>query len=102
MTAVQSDPETFLTCSQIAHTLGLHPSAPQRWILKGSQLSSGDRQKLQAIATPGGWRVKQQWLDDFLAVLTADRSGKLEDAPKPAPKSERVARMNAALAAAGF
>ncbi len=85
MPAVLSDPEAFLTCSQIAHLLGLHPSAPQRWIMKGSVLSSGAREKLQALATPGGWRVKREWLDHFLAVLTADRAGTPDDSPKPAP-----------------
>jgi hypothetical protein len=101
---IQADPEILLSPSHIARILNCHPSAPVRWIQGGSLLSSGVRLKLQAVRTPGGWRVRREWLDQFLAALTADRSrpGKEEGAPKPGPKSERVAQMRAGLAAAGF
>jgi hypothetical protein len=95
---------TLLTPVVIARTHDCHPSAVVRWIQKGTPLSTGSRLRLAAVRTPGGWRVKPEDLDQFLEALTADRlrPGKDEAAPKPAPKSERVAAMNARLSAAGM
>jgi hypothetical protein len=105
MTAALADNETLLTTSQVAHILGCHPSACVRWIQKGTLLSDGVRLKLEALATPGGWRVRREWLDAFLERITVDRAGTpntTPETPKSIPKSERVARMHAGLAAAGF
>ncbi len=100
--AVEADLEPLLTTSQVAHRLGCAPSACVRWIQQGSVLSNGSRLRLEAIAIPGGWRIRQSALDAFLAALTEDRAGKLDDTPKPSAKSPRVAAMRSALAAAGF
>jgi hypothetical protein len=59
--------------------------------------------RLPAYRTPGGWRIKPEDLERFFQTLTADRlSPGTNDTPKPAPRSERVARMRAELAAQGF
>jgi hypothetical protein len=97
-------PETYLTPAYIARTLGNHPSAAVRWMRRGALLSDGSRLFLRYVALPGGYRVKQEWLDEFLETLTADRSraGKPEGTAKAAPMSKRVAKMRAELAEAGF
>jgi hypothetical protein len=98
------DLATLLTPVVIARTHDCHPSAVVRWIQKGTPLSTGSRLRLAAVRTPGGWRVRREDLEQFLEALTADRlrPGTVEDTPKSTPKTERVARMNAGLAAAGF
>jgi hypothetical protein len=40
---------------------------------RGALLLDGSPLFLRYIALPGGYRVKQEWLDEFLDVLTADR-----------------------------
>ncbi len=103
MPIVQNDLETRLTCADIARECCCHPSAVSRWIQKGAVLSTGEHVKLQAIRTPGGWRVWRSDLDQFLEVLTADRLR--PDAPtesKPTPKSAHRAKLNAELARNGF
>jgi hypothetical protein len=102
MSAVLADLEPLLTTSQVAHRLGCAPSACVRWIQKGSVLSNGARLRLEAIATPGGWRIRPSALDAFLAALTDDRAGKPAEAPNMSAKSPRVVEMHSALAAAGF
>ncbi len=102
MSAVQSDNRPYLTPCDISRILGCHPSAPIRWLSRGSVLSSGERLKLQAVRTPGGWRIRQDWLDSFLEAMTADR---MKDAPETAPRPGRRpgnAELESRLAAAGF
>src|SRR4051812_45513222 len=100
---VQASPERRSTVSEIAHELGCHPSAPVRWIQRGAVLSTGERVKLRAIATPGGWRIRREDLDAFLEVLTADRQRPEAAAEsRPTPKAAHVASMRAGLAANGF
>jgi excisionase family DNA binding protein len=101
MSTVQAD-EQLLTTSEVAHLLKCHPSAPIRWIQRGSELSDKSRLKLQAIRSPGGWRISRAALDAFLQRLTDDRAGKPDAAPQAPPKSQRVARMNTELANAGL
>jgi hypothetical protein len=102
MSAVQTDLEPLLTTSQVAHILGCNPSAVVRWIQKGSLLSNETRLFLEALATPGGWRVRRSALDAYLARLTADRTGKPAPASTPARQTARTERLDAELAAAGF
>ena len=100
MPAVQDD---RLTPAQIAREFDKHPSAPVRWIQKGALLSTGERARLKALSTPGGWRVRREDLDAFLETLTADRlRPDVTTAPKATPKAARVAKLKAALAGAGF
>jgi hypothetical protein len=104
MGIAQAELPTLLTPVAISRTHDCHPSAVVRWIQKGTPLSTGTRLRLAATRTPGGWRVRREDLEQFLEALTADRlrPGKEEAASKLTPKSERVARMNAGLAVAGF
>ncbi len=76
--------ETFLTPTNIARSLQLDPSAPVRWLRKGVLRPDGSRLRLQHICVPGGYRVKQEWLDAFLQALADDRAGKPTEAPKRA------------------
>jgi len=105
MGVVQADLSTLLTPVTIARTHDCHPSAVVRWIQKGTPLSTGVRLRLAALRTPGGWRIRREDLEQFLEILTADRLRPGTDGPaettKP-PRSQRVAKVNAALAAAGF
>jgi hypothetical protein len=74
----------------------IHPASITRHILKGVKLRNGSRRRLWALKTPGGWVTSREAIDEFLAVLTADRLG---EAPRPAVEPAAVA---AALDAAGF
>jgi hypothetical protein len=105
MATVQTSPESYLAPADISRILGNHPSAPVRWMRRGTVLSDGTRLFLRFVRLPGGYRVKPEWLDEFLAALTADRH-RGTDAPgdlaKPTPKAAHVASMRAGLAANGF
>jgi hypothetical protein len=105
----QSPAEIHDSPTDIARRLSNHPSAPIRWITKGTVLSNGQRLKLQAVRTPGGWRIRRDWLDAFLAALTADRQGGTDTASEAAGGSNRratdrrrLAALNAGLTQAGF
>jgi hypothetical protein len=79
MASAPTCPEVYLAPADIARTLGNHPSASVRWMRRGALLSDGRRLFLRFVRLPGGYRVKPEWLDEFLATLTADRQG--ESAP---------------------
>jgi hypothetical protein len=98
-----ADNEPFLIPSGVARQLGVHPSAVIRWMTKGTLLSDGSRLRLQHIKLPGSYRIRQQWVDDYLAALASDREhpGESPQIAKPA-RFARVEQMNVALAAAGF
>jgi hypothetical protein len=106
MVGTEPAPKQYISPSDIAHSLQVHPSAPVRWMTRGSLLTGGSRVFLKSIRLPGGFRTTQEWLDEFLRVVADDKVPTPDESPKPAtkptPKSERVARMNAGLAAAGF
>ncbi len=51
---------------------------------RGVLLSDNTRRILQHVCTPGGYRVKPEWLDAFLECIAADRAGKPEAAKQPA------------------
>ena len=92
----------LLTTSKVAHILGCSPQAVVRWIQKGSLLADDTRLYLEALSTPGGWRVRRSALDSYLARLTADRTNKPAPAMTPARQSARLERLDAELASAGF
>ena len=95
--------ETLLIPSDVANLLGVHPSAIIRWMTRGTLLRNGTRLRLQHIKLPGSYRIKRQWLDEYLEALATDRQG-ADDAPAPKPtrRSQHSALVNAELAAAGF
>jgi hypothetical protein len=105
----QNQAEIYDTPTDVARRLNCHPSGPVRWITKGAMLSDGQRLKLKALRTPGGWRIRRDWLDAFLAALTADRQGGADKASDAAGRSKhsspdrcRLAAMHAGLSSAGF
>jgi hypothetical protein len=103
MSTVAVNPEIRLSLVAIARELACHPSGPLRWITRGALLTSGERIKLVASRTPGGWRVRREDLDAFLAILTADRLRPEETSARTSsPNRARVAQMEKDLAGAGF
>jgi hypothetical protein len=96
----------WLTPSIIAYELTLHPSAPVRWIQQGILLTSGERLRLDATRSPGGWRVKREDLNRFLEAITTDRLSPPEP-PLPSrrlggPRRAYLARIDDALNKSGF
>jgi hypothetical protein len=95
----------WLTPVIISRELHTHPSAPVRWIQDGTLLSTGERVRLEALRTPGGWRVRREDLTRFLEVIAADRRQ-----PDREPKTvrqgrkrlEKLAKLDADLKEAGF
>ena len=102
MSAVVADLEPWLPTAKIARIVGTSPQAVVRWIQKGSLLADDTRLYLEAVATPGGWRVKRSALDAYLARLTADRTAKPGYKTSPSRQSARLERLDAELADAGF
>src|SRR4051794_19491 len=85
--------------SSIARSMDVSPAAVTRWIINGAKLRDGTRLKLKAIRLPGGFRTTQLWLDEFVEVLTRDRTG----ASMPSEVvGERARRAEMALAADGW
>jgi hypothetical protein len=101
--------KAYLAPADIARRLNNHPSAAIRWITRGAVLSNGQRLKLRALRSPGGWLVKPEWLDEFLQSLTEDRqlAGDESASPRPRPRlsAQRRAeleRVDRALASEGY
>ncbi len=92
----------YISPSDIARVLQVHPSAPVRWMRRGAVLSDGSRVRLQHLRLPGGFRTTQEWLDSFLRAVADGRSSSPEDSAKPSLKGPRVATMQAGLATAEF
>jgi hypothetical protein len=89
----------YLSVSETARGQGVSPSAVTRWILTGAARRDGTRLKLKAIRLPGGFRTTQQWIDEFIEILTRDRTG----ASMPAEViGERARRAEMALGADGW
>jgi hypothetical protein len=66
------------------------PQAIVRWATLGTKLRNGERLKLKAVRSPGGWLTREDWLQEFLDTLTADRSGLT--APPCAPARAAAAK----------
>jgi hypothetical protein len=64
---------TFRTMADAAKSLGTHPSAVSRWILRGIKGRDGQFRRLVASRIGGRWMVRQTDLDEFVAAVTADR-----------------------------
>jgi hypothetical protein len=73
MATAEASLETYLTPADIGRHTKNSPSAPIRWIQKGALLNDRSRLRLQAVRTPGGWRIRRDWLDDFLEAIADDR-----------------------------
>jgi hypothetical protein len=73
---------TYRTLSQVARRFPpsrggrpVHVATVTRWIIQGARLRDGTRLRLRAVRLPGRWVVEPEAVDEFLATLTADRSG---------------------------
>ena len=53
----------------------VHTSTVSRWITKGARANSGSFVKLGAKRFPGGWKVTDEALEEFLERLTAQSLG---------------------------
>ncbi len=103
-TVAETASERFLAPTEIARSLQLSPSAILRWLTRGVLLADGSRLKLRSVRLPGSYRVRPEWLDEFLRVVADDKvgsAGTAPEAPRPA-RSARVAEMNRRLHEAGF
>jgi hypothetical protein len=95
----------YLSPDQIAVLLAIHVNTVHRWLRDGVARSSGGRLRPESVRTPGGWRVREDHLWVFLDAVKADRTRPdTEEAPEvPRPiRSQRAARLDEKLAAAGF
>jgi hypothetical protein len=104
MVGIELAAEKYISPRDIARTLNIHPSAPVRWMRRGTALSDGSRVCLKHLRLPGGFRTTQAWLDAFLARIAddrADKTGNPVEASRPA-RTARVQEMNSRLAAEGF
>lgn len=77
-----------------------HQSKIMRAILEGtkSHKRPGERIKMRAIHNGGGWLTTAEWIQDYIAAITADRGG---CAPIDGVK-ERAERARSRLAASGW
>jgi hypothetical protein len=73
MATIETRPKLYLAPADIARELDRHPSAVVRWMRQGAILSDGTRLFLRFVRLPGGYRVRPEWLNEFLSGLTADR-----------------------------
>ena len=78
-----------------------HPTRVIRFMKVGTKLSDGSPLHMRAVATPAGLRTTREWVEEFLAALTADVLGDTEAAdpvstqpqnPAPAPTRRSPAR----------
>ncbi len=112
--AMTSPPTVYRSLSQIARRFPpnkgdkpVHPATLTRWILEGCALSDGSRLKLRAVRFPAGWRVTDQWVDEFLEAITTSRlAGNLVTSQTsirtPAKRRRDHRRAKGELKAAGF
>jgi hypothetical protein len=94
--------EIYLTPSDLAKSLQLHPAVPVRWMRRATVLSDGSRLCLLHLRVPGGFRTTRPWVDEFLQAIADDKAGAVNPAPKPPVKSARIRQLDADLQAAGF
>jgi hypothetical protein len=86
--------------AEVARNLGpgrngrpIHPSSVIRWIVDSVRLSNGARLRLRASRLPGGWRINDDDLRDFVAAVTADRLSDTTLATPPSPVCESARRL---------
>ena len=103
MSAFRDQTESYNSPTDVARLLGKHPNSVIRWIMQGALLSTGQKLRLQAVRSPGGWLIQKSWVDAFLADLTADRQRPDVPAEAPTtPKTKRIGRLKSKLTEAGF
>jgi hypothetical protein len=73
-----------------------HPAKIVRNIVRGVALKSrpGERKRLRAIRDSQGWLTTIEWIEQFIAELTADRLGAQAPNPMVDSRAERaIARL---------
>ncbi len=68
-----------------------HVATLGRWRDPGVLARDGSRIRLRCVRLPSGWRTTIEWVNQFLAALTADRDDQGNPTP-PAPLSQTPAR----------
>jgi hypothetical protein len=77
----------------------VHVGTVTRWVTLGARLRDGRRLRLKADRLPGRWIITPESVDEFIAALTADRSGTPMSAP-PAYDPARARTLAASRRAA--
>jgi hypothetical protein len=69
-----------------------HPAKIVRSIVRGtaSRARPGERLRLRAIRDSQGWLTTAEWIEEFLAALTADRLGAAAPNPLIEARAERA------------
>ena len=83
----------------------VHPSTIARWRSPGVRRRDGSYISLQAIRLPSGWATTVEWVEEFIAAVTAEKSG--QSAPPaairtPARRRREIERANRDLDAIGI
>ena len=79
-----------------ARTNGLlHLSTLIRWCTRGIRQPDGTRVRLRAVRAGSRWLTSDQWVDDFIAALTAAHIGE-EAATAPRSPTQRQHESEAA------
>jgi hypothetical protein len=90
---------------------GEHPhlSSAIRWITRGVKARNGQRIRLRALKTPGGWLSCSDWLLEFFEQQTLDRmetaydpSASVPTPVTPARRRREIAHTDRLLDAAGI
>jgi len=109
-----SPPAVYQSITQVASRFPsnrgdkrVHTATITRWILEGVTLSDGSKVKLRAVRFPAGWRTTDEWVDEFLEAITANRfDGKLVTSRNsirtPAERRRSHARAKKELKGSGF
>jgi hypothetical protein len=103
MSSVEA-PARYLSPSQIAVLLNVHDNTVNRWCRDGVRFSDGRRRRPELIRTPGGWRIREDHLWQFLDAVKADRTAEPSDAPEAtrSARGARIEQMEAGFAAIGL
>jgi hypothetical protein len=80
-------------CPQNREGVSVSPTSVVRWITEGVRLRSGDRLKLPAVRYPAGWRIAEDDFEQFIARLTADRTGEAASPITAARAEQSIARL---------
>jgi hypothetical protein len=82
-------------CPQNREGVSVSPTSVVRWIMDGVRLRAGGRLKLPAVRYPAGWRVAEDDFEQFIARLTADRTGEMASPITEARAEQSIARLAA-------
>lgn len=110
-TAVIPDYASWLNTEAVAKQLGVSYAQANAWIVNGAATENG-RLKLRAVKIGSRWKVKPEWIVEFVDATTAAAQPKsattvvvptapAPSAPRAASSSDRRRRYEAAMAKLG-